>query len=92
MVTALVLLTVDRSCVNEVAGKLADMDGIMEVYSVAGQYDLAAIIRVKGNEALADMVTNHLLKVEGILASETLVAFRVHSKHDLEKMFSIGME
>ena len=90
MVSALVLLNVSRNKINEVAGKLAEMDGITEVYSVAGEYDLVAIIRVKENEALAEMVTNQLLKVGGITRSQTLIAFRVYSRHDLESMFSIG--
>ncbi len=91
MVTALVLLTVSRDRVKEVADELADMAGITEVYSVAGRYDLAVIIRAKDNEQLAGLVTDHMLKVKGILTSETLIAFRVHSRHDLEGMFSIGM-
>jgi DNA-binding Lrp family transcriptional regulator len=91
MVTALVLLTVARDKVNSVAEMLADLEGITEVYSLAGRYDLAVIIRVKDNDQLAEVVTNHMLKVEGILTSETLVAFRVHSRHDLESMFSIGL-
>jgi DNA-binding Lrp family transcriptional regulator len=91
MITSLVLLNVARDRVNTVAETLADMDGITEVYSVAGRYDLAVIIRVKDNDQLAELVTNHMLKVEGILKSETLVAFRVHSRHDLESMFSIGL-
>jgi len=91
MVTALVLLEVARDKVNSVAETLADMEGITEVYSVAGRYDLTVIIRVKDNDQLAELVTNHMLKVEGILKSETLVAFRVHSRHDLESMFSIGL-
>jgi DNA-binding Lrp family transcriptional regulator len=91
MVTALVLLTVARDKVNVVAETLADMEGITEVYSLAGRYDLAVIIRVRDNDQLAELVTNHMLKVEGILSSETLVAFRVHSRHDLESMFSIGL-
>ena len=91
MVTALVMLTVARDKVNSVAETLADLEGITEVYSLAGRYDLAVIIRVKDNEQLAEVVTNHMLKVEGILTSETLVAFRVHSRHDLESMFSIGL-
>jgi DNA-binding Lrp family transcriptional regulator len=90
MNTALVLLTVARDKVNTVAEALADMEGITEVYSVAGRFDLAVIIRVKDNEQMAELVTNHMLKVEGILTSETLMAFRVHSRHDLESMFSIG--
>jgi DNA-binding Lrp family transcriptional regulator len=67
------------------------MKGITEVYSIAGRYDLAVIIRAKDNDQLADIVTHHMLKVEGIITSETLIAFRVYSKHDLEGMFSIGM-
>jgi DNA-binding Lrp family transcriptional regulator len=91
MVTALVLVNVERSRVNAVAEMLADMDGVSEVYSVAGRYDLAVIIRARDNDQLALLVTDHMLKVEGITRSETLIAFRVHSRHDLESMFSIGM-
>jgi DNA-binding Lrp family transcriptional regulator len=85
------MLTVARDKVNSVAETLADMDGITEVYSLAGRYDLAVIIRVRDNDQLAEVVTNHMLKVQGILTSETLMAFRVHSRHDLESMFSIGL-
>ncbi len=91
MVTSLVLLTVERNKVNQVATALAEQEGITEVYSVAGRYDLAVIIRVKDNEQMAELVTNHMLKVDGIKTSETLMAFRVHSRHDLESMFSIGL-
>ena len=90
MVTALVLLTVSRDKVNTIAEALAEMEGITEVYSVAGRYDLAVIIRARDNEQLAELVTSHMLKVDGIITSETLVAFRVQSRHDLESMFSIG--
>ena len=91
MVTALVLLTVSRDRVNEVAEELAEMKGISEVYSVAGRYDLVVVIRARDNDQMAEIVTNHMLKVKGINSSETLMAFRVHSRHDLEGMFSIGM-
>jgi len=91
MVTALVLMNVERSRVNAVAEKLADMDGVSEVYSVAGRYDLAVVIRARDNDHMAELVTDHMLKVEGIITSETLIAFRVHSRHDLDSMFSIGM-
>ncbi len=91
MVTALVLLTVSRDRVNEVAEELAGMEGISEVYSLAGRFDLAVIIRARDNDQLAELVTHHMLKVKGIITSETLIAFRVHSRHDLEGMFSIGM-
>ena len=91
MVTALVLINVERNKVNAVAETLAEMDGVSEVYSVAGRYDLVAIIRARDNDQMAELVTNHMLKVGGIIKSETIMAFRVHSRHDLEGMFSIGM-
>lgn len=90
MVTALVLLQTERQRINQVAQKLAEMDGISEVYSVSGEFDLVAIIRVKDNESLAALVTDRMLQVEGITRSETLIAFRVFSRHDLEGMFAIG--
>lgn len=92
MVSAVVLLKVDRESINKVATELAELRGITEVYSVAGRYDLVAILRVPDNEGLAELVTNRMLMVEGILDSETLIAFRVFSRHDLEAMFSIGLE
>ncbi|NLI30420.1 MAG: Lrp/AsnC family transcriptional regulator [Nitrospiraceae bacterium] len=92
MVTAIVLLNVQRDKVNAIAEQLAEVDVISEIYSVAGGYDLAAIVRARSNEELADVVTNRLLKVSGILKSETLIAFRTYSRHDLEAMFNIGME
>ena len=91
MVTALVLLNIERGKVNAVAERLAEMEGISEVYSVAGRFDLAVIIRAKDNDQLAELVTNHMLKVDGIIKSETLISFRVYSRHDLDSMFSIGM-
>ncbi|MBN2373317.1 Lrp/AsnC ligand binding domain-containing protein [bacterium] len=91
MVTAIVLITVQRDKVNEIAENLSSIDGVSEVYSVAGRYDLVAIIRVPNNEGLSELVTHHMLKVEGIIKSETLIAFRVYSRHDLESMFSIGL-
>ena len=90
MVSAIVLINTERNNVNDVAEALGNMKGITEVYSVAGEYDLVAIIRVPDNEAMADVVTNRMLKVPGITRTETLIAFRAYSKHDLERMFSIG--
>ncbi len=88
MVTALVLMNVERAQINQVAEQLADLPGISEVYSVAGRYDLVAVIRVKTNEALADLVTGRIRQVAAIQATETLIAFRAYSRHDLEAMFS----
>lgn len=92
MVSALVLMTIERNLINEVAEKLLEIKGVSEVYSVAGQYDLVGVIRVSDNESLAEVVTEHMLQIEGIISSETLIAFRVYSKHDLERMFAIGLE
>jgi DNA-binding Lrp family transcriptional regulator len=92
MVSAIVLLTVERDKINRVAETIADIDGVGEVYSIAGRYDLAAIIRVKTNEDLAKVVTDSIRKVGGITSSETLISFRVYSRHDLDRMFSIGMD
>lgn len=92
MVSAVVLLSIERDRINQVAEELAALSGISEVFSVAGRYDLVAILRIPDNEALADLVTNKMLQVSGIIDSETLIAFRVFSRHDLESMFAIGFE
>lgn len=92
MITAIVMLKVTRDRIPQVAEELADIKGISEVFSVSGRYDLVAIIRAESNDELADLVTAHLLKVEGITDSETLIAFKVYSRHDLDTMFSVGME
>ena len=89
MVTAIVLLTVEKDKVHSIAEKLADMKEITEVYSIAGKYDLGVIVRCKGDENLEEFITDHLLKVEGITNSETLIAFRVYSRYDLERMFDM---
>ncbi len=92
MVTAITVLKVERDKINSVAEQLVEIDGVSEVYSVGGRYDLVAIIRVKHNEDLADVVTEYIRKIEGIQRTETMLAFRTYSRHDLEEMFSIGME
>lgn len=92
MVSALVLIECEKGAVNTTAEALAELKGITEVYSVAGQVDLVAVIRVADNDRLAEIVTNHMLNIPGIARTETLIAFRVFSKHDLEQMFSIGAE
>ena len=68
------------------------MLGVSEVYSVAGRFDLVAIIRIRGNDGLADTVTNHMRNLKGILKTETMHAFRACSRHDLERVFSIGAQ
>ena len=92
MLSAIVLLITERDKTNRVAEALADTEGVSEVYSVAGRFDLAAILRVSDNDQLATVVTERIRNLPGITSSETLIAFRVYSKHELERMFSIGME
>ncbi|MCB1808464.1 MAG: Lrp/AsnC ligand binding domain-containing protein, partial [Candidatus Competibacteraceae bacterium] len=72
------------------ANNLAEIEGISEVYSVGGRFDLVAIIRVPSNEAMADLVTRQMAGMDSIAHTETLLAFQSFSKHDLESMFSIG--
>jgi len=90
MVTSVVLINVERSKVNETAELLADTKGISEVYSVSGEYDLVAIARVQSNDELSELVTNKLLKINSIVKTSTMLAFKAYSKHDLETMFMVG--
>ena len=89
MVTSIILLNIKRNKVNEVAEKLADMEGVSEVYSVTGNYDLVAVVRVKTNDDLANLVTSQLVNVDGIEKTDTMLAFKAYSKHDLDAMFSM---
>ena len=90
MVTALVLLNIERQQIKGVSEKLVNMKEVSEVYSVAGRYDLVAVVRVKTNEQIADTIAGKFGELEGIIATETLIAFHTYSRHDLEHMFSIG--
>jgi DNA-binding Lrp family transcriptional regulator len=89
MVTAIILINVARDKINDIADELAGMSAISEVFSVSGNYDLIAIVRVVDNDDLAELVTNHLLKIAGIEKTNTLLAFKAYSRHDLEAMFSV---
>lgn len=91
MVTAIVLINAQRARIKKLAQQLVEIEGISEVYSVAGQYDLVAIARVERNEDLSILVTEKMIALEGIEKTTTLFAFQTYSKHDLERMFSIGM-
>src|SRR6266545_2728913 len=92
MVTAIVLITCEVDRTSETAEALADLDGISEVYSVAGDWDLVAVVRVGSHDDLAEMVTDHVRKTRGVAATQTLIAFRTYSRHDLDRMFSVGFE
>ncbi len=90
MVTAIVLINTTHGHINEVAEKLVEMDGVSEVYSVGGRYDLVVLIRVSTNEEMAELVTGNMLKLANIERTETLIAFKAYSRHDLEAMFALG--
>ncbi|MGC1380149.1 MAG: Lrp/AsnC ligand binding domain-containing protein [Candidatus Baltobacteraceae bacterium] len=90
MVTAFVLMDVERSRLRSIADDLLAIDGIVEVYSVAGPYDLVAVARVRKHEELNDIVTEHVAALDGILATQTLIAFRSFAKKDLGLLWDIG--
>ncbi len=91
MLTAIILINTERTRTIEVGEALAEMEGVSEVYTVAGRYDLVAMIRVSRNEDLADLVTRRVSELEGIRSTETLMAFRTYSRHDLESLFAVGL-
>jgi DNA-binding Lrp family transcriptional regulator len=90
MVHAFVLIDAEPARIADLAGELADVEGVAEVYSVAGDADLVAIIRVRQHDELADVVTRRIADLSGIVATRTLVAFRAYSRRDLEAMFDLG--
>ena len=90
MVSAVILLKVERSHIKPLAERLAEFREVSEVFSVAGSYDVVAVVRVAKNEDLADLVTERLVKLHGIEASETLIAFRSYGRKDVEAGFSLG--
>ncbi len=89
MVTFIILLNVKSNKITEIAEHLADMAEISEVYSVTGNYDLVVMVRTRSNDDVAELVTNRLGPIEGIEQTDTMLAFKTFSKHDLESMFSI---
>ena len=92
MLTAIVLIDTDASRIPEVAQHISEVPGVSEVYSVTGDVDLIALVRVRAHEELADVIADHVSKVEGVLRTQTYIAFKTYSKHDLEAAFSIGLE
>jgi DNA-binding Lrp family transcriptional regulator len=91
VVTAIVLLKAEIHRIPEVAETIAQLPSVSEVYSITGDYDLLAIVRVRTHDELADVIPGGLNRVEGIIATQTHVAFRTYSRHDLEAAFSIGL-
>jgi DNA-binding Lrp family transcriptional regulator len=91
-VHAVVLIQCEIDSIPEAAQAIAGIEGVSEVYSVAGEVDLVAIVRVAEHDHLATVIPGSIAKVDGVERTETLIAFQVYSKHDLERMFSIGFE
>ena len=92
MITTIVMIAVESDQIPEVAQQIAELDGVSEVYSVAGDVDLIAIVRVRDFEQIADVIAGRISKVPGVLGTDTHVAFRAYSRHDLDAAFAIGYE
>jgi DNA-binding Lrp family transcriptional regulator len=91
-VHAVVLIQCEIDEITEAAQAIAGLDGVSEVYSVAGEFDLVAIVRVANHDDLAKVIPGGIAKVEGVARTETLIAFQVFSAHDLERLFSLGFD
>ena len=91
MITAIVFVKADVAQIPEVAEAIATLDGVSEVYSVTGQIDLIALVRVREHDDVAHVVADRLNKVPGVQSTETHIAFRTYSRHDLEAAFSLGL-
>jgi DNA-binding Lrp family transcriptional regulator len=92
VISAIVLINAEVDRIPEVAAAIAEIDGVSEVYSVTGDVDLIAVVRVRQHEEFADVIADRLNKVSGVLGTQTHIAFRTYSKHDLEAAFSLGLD
>jgi DNA-binding Lrp family transcriptional regulator len=87
---AIVLIKADRTALPTLGGDLADIEGVAEAYSVTGEWDFVAILRLRAQDELSDLVTGKLSQLPGVIGTHTMVAFEVYSRHDLEALFSVG--
>ncbi|GGR01947.1 Lrp/AsnC family transcriptional regulator [Streptomyces netropsis] len=92
MITSIVLIKTDVDRIPEIAEKIAALEGVSEVYSVTGAHDLIAMVRVARHDDLADVIPGRISKVPGVASTETHIAFRTYSSHDLEAAFAIGLD
>ena len=92
MITAIVMIDAATDAIGEVAEAVADLEGVSEVYSVAGDVDLIAVVRVREFEQVAEVIAGRINKVPGVIDTDTHIAFRAYSRHDLEAAFAIGFE
>ena len=90
MTHAIVLIEAERTALQTLGGTLADVEGVAEAYSVTGEWDFVAIVRVPKHDQLADTVTGQIGQLEGVTRTQTMVAFEAFSRHDLEALFDIG--
>jgi DNA-binding Lrp family transcriptional regulator len=87
---AIVLIQAERSALPTLGGELADIDGVAEAYSVTGEWDFVAILRLRQQEQLAELVAGRISQLQGVTRTHTMVAFEAYSRHDLEALFSLG--
>jgi DNA-binding Lrp family transcriptional regulator len=90
LTNAVVLIEAERDALSSLGGALADIEGVAEAYSVTGDWDFVAIVRVPDHEQLADVVTGEISSLAGVARTQTMVAFAAYSRHDLDALFSIG--
>jgi DNA-binding Lrp family transcriptional regulator len=92
VITAIVLIDTDVDRIPEAAQEIAEIDGVSEVYSVTGDTDLVAMVRVRQHESLADIIADRVSKIPGVRGTKTFIAFRTYSRHDLESAFALGLD
>jgi len=92
MVTAIVMIKAETSRIPDLANQIAELEGIQEVFSVAGRHDLVAIVKVAQNDDLADVISDKMRHLEGIVETETMIAFRAYSRKELEAGFELGLD
>ena len=90
MTHAIVLIQAERGALATLGGDLADIEGVAEAYSVTGEWDFVAILRLREHEQLANVVTGQISQLPGVARTQTMVAFEAYSRHDLEALFSVG--
>jgi len=91
LITAIVLIQTEVDQINQVAEEIVKLEGVSEVYSITGDHDLLAMVRVKHHDELAEVIPGRISKVPGVVHTDTHIAFRTYSQHDLESMFSLGL-
>ena len=92
VLTAFVLIHAEPDRIADLGSEIAEVEGVTEVYSVTGDLDLVAVVRVRQHDELADVVTRHISALDGILHTTTMIAFQAYSRHDLESMWGLAID